>query len=100
MDEQALTLEPIKAAPDERNGIKGQVKGHRRCVVVVPKSGARQPVVLAGCYWDHEPQAEIELLNRGFHVAYIMATPANRGTPGTLTSRGSMGCRRSRRSSE
>ena len=26
-----------------------------------------------GCYWDHEPQAEVELLRRGFHIAFISA---------------------------
>ena len=49
MDETDLTIKPYKVAPDEKNAIKAQVKGQRRCVVVVPKaSGARQPVVLAG----------------------------------------------------
>ncbi len=28
-----------------------------------------------GCYWDHEPQAEVELLSRGFHIAFIMPDP-------------------------
>jgi pimeloyl-ACP methyl ester carboxylesterase len=37
------------------------------------KSGAGQSVVVAGCYWDHQPQAEVELLRRGFHIAYISA---------------------------
>ncbi len=26
-----------------------------------------------GCYWDHQPQTEVELLRRGFHIAYISA---------------------------
>ncbi len=48
MDQEKLTLKPIKAAPDERNGIKGQVKGQWRCIVVVPKEAAPwRPVVIA-----------------------------------------------------
>jgi len=42
--------------------------------VVVPKDPAPgNPWSWRGCYWDHEPQTEIELLNRGFHIAYITA---------------------------
>ena len=26
-----------------------------------------------GCYWDHQPQTEVELLERGFHIAYVSA---------------------------
>lgn len=44
----------------------------RRCIVVVPKEpAAGNPWSWRGCYWDHQPQAEIELLNRGFHVCYV-----------------------------
>lgn len=76
MDEETLTLKPFKAAPDEKNGIKGEVKGQRRCIVVVPKTAAPgNPWSWQGCYWDHEPQTEIELLNRGFHVAFVMSDP-------------------------
>ena len=76
MDQENLTLKPIKAAADERNGIKGQVKGQWRCIVVVPKEAAPgNPWSWRGCYWDHEPQAEVELLKRGFHIAFIMADP-------------------------
>ncbi len=76
MDQESLTLRPIKAASDERDGIKGQVKGQWRCVVVVPKKAAPgNPWSWRGCYWDHEPQAEVELLRRGFHIAFIMSDP-------------------------
>jgi len=72
MDETKLTLKQIKAAPDEKNGIKGQVKGQLRCVVVVPKDAAPgNPWSWRGYYFDHEPQVEIELLKRGFHIGYI-----------------------------
>jgi len=72
IDEQTLAIDPTKAAPDEGDGIKHQVKGRRRCIVVQPKIAAPgNPWSWRGCYWDHQPQTEIELLRRGFHVAYI-----------------------------
>jgi pimeloyl-ACP methyl ester carboxylesterase len=72
MDEAKLTLKPVKAAPDEKNGIKGQVKAQLRCVVVVPKQPAPgNPWSWRGYYFDHEPQVEVELLKRGFHIGYI-----------------------------
>jgi hypothetical protein len=74
MDEAALTVQPIKASPDEKAGIKGEVKGQLRCVVVVPKEAAPgKPWSWRGRYFDHEPQAEIELLKRGFHIGFIQA---------------------------
>jgi hypothetical protein len=36
-----------------------------------------------GCYWDHEPQTEVELLRRGFHVAFVTPNPARSGNSGT-----------------
>jgi pimeloyl-ACP methyl ester carboxylesterase len=72
MDEATRTLKQIKAAPDEKNGIKRQVKGQLRCVVVVPKQAAPgNPWLWRGYYFDHEPQVEVELLKRGFHIGYI-----------------------------
>src|SRR4051812_21012943 len=65
MDDQTLAVEPHQAAPDEKNGLEGEVKGKRRCVVVVPRKPADgNPWSWRGCYWDHEPQTEVELLNR------------------------------------
>jgi len=53
---------------------KETVKGQRRCILVIPKTAAPgKPWSWRGCYWDHEPQTEIELLKRGFHIAYITA---------------------------
>jgi len=76
MDEATLALKPIKAAPDEKNGIKGQVKGQLRCIAVVPKTAAPgSPWSWRGCYWDHEPQSEVELLKRGFHIAFVQGDP-------------------------
>jgi pimeloyl-ACP methyl ester carboxylesterase len=72
MEEENLTLKPTHAAPDEGDGIRHQVKGERRCIIVVPKAVAPgNPWCWRGCYWDHQPQTEIELLKRGFHIAYI-----------------------------
>ena len=72
MDETDLNIKPYKAAPDERNAVRTPVKGQLRCVVVAPKEAAPgNPWSWRGCYFDHEPQAEIELLQRGFHVGFI-----------------------------
>lgn len=68
MDEENLSIQPA----DEK--AKGDVRGQRRCIVVAPKTAAPgSPWSWRGCYWDHEPQTEIELLKRGFHIAYITA---------------------------
>jgi pimeloyl-ACP methyl ester carboxylesterase len=76
LDDEKLTIEPFKAAADEKAGIKGEVKGKRRCIVVVPKKTADgNPWSWRGCYWDHEPQTEIELLKRGFHIAFAGCDP-------------------------
>lgn len=76
MDDAALTVQPIKASLDERNEIKGQVKGQLRCVLVVPKEAAPgRPWSWRGRYFDHEPQTEIELLKRGFHIGFIQSDP-------------------------
>jgi pimeloyl-ACP methyl ester carboxylesterase len=74
MDEQNLTFTTIKAPEQEKSGIGSPLKGTRRCIVVVPEKAAPgNPWSWRGCYWDHQPQAEIELLKRGFHIVYISA---------------------------
>jgi pimeloyl-ACP methyl ester carboxylesterase len=76
LDDRTLAVEKIKAGPEEKNGIRGEVKGKRRCIVVAPKKRAPgKPWSWRGCYWDHQPQAEVELLKRGFHVAFIAGDP-------------------------
>ena len=68
LDETALTIRPADPA------VTGDVPGQRRCIVVAPKQAAPgRPWSWRGCYWDHQPQAEIELLHRGYHIAYITA---------------------------
>jgi pimeloyl-ACP methyl ester carboxylesterase len=76
MDEQTLTVEPFVRDEDERFGVKAPPKGKARCLVIVPKTAAPgYPWTWRGCYWDHEPQAEVELLRRGFHVAFVTPDP-------------------------
>ena len=74
MDEQTLAVTPFKAPEGEKFGVGDPAKGQRRCLVIVPKEAAPgNPWSWRGCYWDHEPQTEVELLKRGFHIAYISA---------------------------
>jgi pimeloyl-ACP methyl ester carboxylesterase len=73
LDEENLTIKPADPS------VEGDSQGQRRCIVVVPKSAAPgNPWSWRGCYWDHQPQAEIELLKRGFHIAYITANASLR----------------------
>lgn len=74
MDEATLAITPFKAPEGEKFGVRDPAKGQRRCLVIVPKQAAAgNPWSWQGCYWDHQPQAEVELLRRGFHLAYISA---------------------------
>ena len=83
MDKQTLAITPFKAPAGEQSGDLGNSdKGQLRCVVVVPKQAAPgNPWSWRGVYWNHQPQAEVELLKRGFHIAYISVDPK----PGSLT---------------
>ena len=73
MDMQTLAITPFKAPADEESGNLGDSdKGQLRCVVVVPKQAAPgNPWCWRGVYWNHQPQAEVELLKRRFHIQYI-----------------------------
>jgi pimeloyl-ACP methyl ester carboxylesterase len=77
MDIQTLAITPFKApAGEETGGIGTSDKGQLRCVVVVPtKAALGKPWSWRGVYWNHQPQAEVELLRRGFHIAYISIDP-------------------------
>jgi len=67
-----FVIEPTKAALEEGNGFKHLEGNQRRCIIVVPKTAAvGNPWSWQGCYWDHQPQAEIELLKRGFCIGYV-----------------------------
>ncbi len=74
MDEKTLDIQPFERGEREQFGVADPPAGKRRCVVVVPKQpAAGNPWSWRGCYWDHQPQTEVELLKRGFHIAYISA---------------------------
>jgi hypothetical protein len=76
MDEAGFALTPFKRPDSEKFAVGTPAKGQRRCIVVVPKQAALgHPWSWQGCYWDHEPQAEVELLRRGFHIAFITPDP-------------------------
>jgi pimeloyl-ACP methyl ester carboxylesterase len=75
MDEHTLAITPSKALEGEGNGVRDPEPGQRRCILVVPKQAmAGNPWSWQGCYWDHQPQTEVELLKRGLCIAYISAS--------------------------
>lgn len=79
MDDTKLTMLPFKASAEEGTGINDQVDGQLRCVVVAPqKTAPGMPWSWRGRYFDHEPQAEIELLKRGFHIGFIQSDDMQR----------------------
>jgi len=76
MDETSLAIIPFKQPEAEKFAVGPPPKGQRRCIVVIPKQAAPgNPWSWQGCYWDHEPQTEVELLRRGFHIAFITPDP-------------------------
>src|SRR6266481_4146712 len=83
MDDATRAITPMTAPPSEVTsfGIDVSLKdGKRRCVVVVPKKAAPgNPWSWQGCYWNHQPQTEVELLRRGFHIAYVAPDPGRQG---------------------
>jgi pimeloyl-ACP methyl ester carboxylesterase len=77
MDEESFAITPFKRPDNEEFAVGNPPKGQRRCIVVVPKQpAAGNPWSWQACYWDHEPQTEVELLRRGFHIAFITPDPA------------------------
>jgi pimeloyl-ACP methyl ester carboxylesterase len=76
MDSIDFAIRPFHRDTAEGTGINKQVSGRFRCLIVVPKKMAPGvPWSWRGCYWDHQPQSEIELLRRGFHIAFVMSDP-------------------------
>lgn len=74
MDDATLSITPAAPPEGEGLGIKDPPPGRHRCLVVVPRTVADGvPWSWRGCYFNHQPQTEIELLHRGFHIAYISA---------------------------
>ncbi len=44
----------------------------QKCIVVTPKKVAEgKPWIWRARFWGHEPQADLALLENGFHVAYV-----------------------------
>jgi hypothetical protein len=83
MDDATGTITPITAPPSEVRsfGIDASIKdGQRHCVVIFPKKAAPgNPWSWRACYWDHQPKTEVELLRRGFHVAFAAPDPGRQG---------------------
>ena len=76
MDDATLSISAFTRPEKEGFAVGNPAKGQRRCIVVVPKNPAPgNPWSWQGCYWDHEPQTEVELLRRGFHIAFITPDP-------------------------
>ena len=76
MDEASFAITPFKRPDAEKSAVGNPAKGQRRCIVVVPKRAASgHPWSWQACSWDHEPQTEVELLRRGFHIAFITPDP-------------------------
>src|SRR6266516_4851511 len=76
MDDETLAITPFTRPEKEGFAVGAPAKGQRRCIVVVPdKPAPGNPWSWQGCYWDHRPQAEVELLRRGFHIAFITPDP-------------------------
>src|SRR5580704_6955078 len=83
MDDATGAITPM-IAPDKEVtsfGIDATLAdGKRRCVVIVPKNAASgHPWSWQGCYWNHEPQTEVELLKRGFHIAFVAPDSGRQG---------------------
>ena len=83
MDDATGAITPMTAPAGEVKsfGVDTAVRnGKRRCVVVVPKKAAPgYPWSWRGCYWNHEPQTEVELLKRGFHIAFVAPDGGRQG---------------------
>jgi hypothetical protein len=77
MDSIDFTIRPFHAAQKkEETGITELIPGKYRCIIVMPhKMAPGSPWSWRGCYWDHQPQTEVELLKRGFHIAFVMSEP-------------------------
>ena len=72
MDNQTMEIQPFDAPASTGTGTGADIPGKRHCIVIVPKQvAAGNPWEWQGCYWDYEPQAEVELLHRGFFVTFI-----------------------------
>ena len=83
MDDATGAITPMTAPASEVTGFSvdsNLTDGKRRCIVVVPKKAAPgYPWSWQGCYWNHQPQTEVELLKRGFHIAFVAPDAGRQG---------------------
>ena len=83
MDDATGAITPMTAPANEVTSFgidETVIGGKRRDVVVVPRKAAPgNPWSWKGCYWNHQPQTEVELLRRGFHVAFLAPDPGRQG---------------------
>jgi hypothetical protein len=76
MDDETLAITPFTPPEKEGFGVGTPAKGQRRCIVIVPTNPAPgHPWSWQGCYWNLKTEAEVELLHRGFHIAFITPDP-------------------------
>src|SRR2546428_12895810 len=76
MDKETFETTPFTRPANERFGVGTPPAGKLRCIVVVPTNPAPgNPWSWQACYWDHRPQAEVELLRRGFSISLITPQP-------------------------
>lgn len=79
MDESTGEIQPTTADPNAGNAVGPAVPGKRHCIIVVPQRPANgNPWSWQACYWDHQPQAEVELLRRGWCIAFVSPEPDKR----------------------
>src|ERR1700744_2749510 len=79
MDDSTLVITPFKRPAYENFNIQDPPAGKHRCIVIAPKVAAPgNPWSWQACYWDHQPQTEVELLHRGFYIVYISANASLR----------------------
>ena len=79
MDDATGAITPFKAPEKEATSFAveaGWKDGKRRAVVVVPRKAAPgNPWSWQAFFWNHQPQTEVELLRRGFHIAFVAPGP-------------------------
>src|ERR1700730_16512248 len=79
MDDATGAITPMTAPASEVTsfGIDVSIKDRkRRCVLVVLKKVVPgNPWTWWACYWNNQPQTEVELLRRGFHIAFVVPDP-------------------------
>ena len=82
MDDETLAISPFTRPEKEGFAVGNPPAGKRRCIVVVPtKPAPGNPWSWRGCYWDHQPQAETELLRRGFYIVFVAPDSARMSPP-------------------